>query len=163
MSGIYCDILSGIYSGILSGIFADIHSGTLSGILSGRRAQLHPELAVGFGSSVPSVTTSWQRKKKEEEGRRKKKEEEGRRKKKEEEGRRRKKKEEGRRRKKKKGGRRRQKDLHLCYNLETLTWQVGNSTIPTKIYSEFIRLYLLLLQPISPTVLPYSHVFTAYQ
>ena len=40
--------------------------------------------------------------------------------------------------------------------------QVGNSTIPTNIYSEFIRLYLLL-QPRSPTVLPYSHVFTAYQ
>jgi len=111
---------------------------------------------------VPSVTTSWQRKKKEE-GRRKKEEEGRRRKKKDEEGRKRKKKEEeGRRRKKEEEGGRRICTFVTIY-IETLTWQVGNSTIPTNIYSEFIRLYLLLLQPISPTVLPYSHVFTAYQ
>ena len=155
MSGIYCDILSGI----LSGIFADIHSGTLSGILSGRRAQLHPELAVGFGSRR---ALSHHELAEEEEGRRRKKKEEGRRRKKKEEERRKKKEEEGRRRKKKKEGGRRICTFVTIY-IETLTWQVGNSTIPTNIYSEFIRLYLLLLQPISPTVLPYSHVFTAYQ
>jgi hypothetical protein len=102
ISGHFCgkNVAKYVFSTTLSGIF---------GILSGRRAQLHPELAVGFGSSVPSVTTSWQRKKKEEEGRRKKKEEE--RRKKEEEGRRRKKKEEeGRRRKKEEEGRRRKKE-----------------------------------------------------
>ena len=85
----------------------------------------------------------------------------GRRRKKEEE-RRKKKEEEGRRRKKEEEGGRRICTFVTIY-IETLTWQVGNSTIPTNIYSEFIRLYLLLLQPISPTVLPYSHVFTAYQ
>ena len=114
LSGIVSDILS-ILSGILSGTLSDMYSDILSGIYSDICSFFFWHLFGSRRGSQHPELTIWLRSigahTTDEMA-----------------------KEETRRR----GGKKKKKELHLCQNLETLTWQVGKNKTDATLQQEFI-------------------------